>query len=125
MTQQKRTNDDRMKLLNDHIQQAKGRTDPSKQQPKVMDYRQNNAMGVAFRISVELISSVGVGLILGWCLDTWLGTSPWLLIVFLILGASGGMLNVYRVAQRLNDVAGPTDLVHNEKNAKNDNKNAC
>ena len=33
-------------------------------------------------------------------LDRWLGTTPFLLIVFFFLGAAAGMLNVYRTATR-------------------------
>jgi len=39
---------------------------------------------------------VGAGL--GWLLDRWLGTTPWGLIVFLLLGFAAGVLNVMRAA---------------------------
>jgi ATP synthase protein I len=39
---------------------------------------------------------VGAGL--GWLLDRWLGTKPWGLIVFLLLGFAAGVLNVMRAA---------------------------
>jgi ATP synthase protein I len=32
-------------------------------------------------------------------LDRWLGSSPWLLIVFFVLGAAAGIMNVIRVAK--------------------------
>lgn len=57
-----------------------------------------SAVGMAFRIGVELISALGVGVGIGWLLDRWLGTKPWLMVVFLFLGAAAGMLNVYRLA---------------------------
>ena len=60
-----------------------------------------SALGVAFRVAVELVSALAVGFAIGWALDNWLGTSPWFMIVFMIMGACAGMLNVYRVAQRL------------------------
>jgi len=41
-----------------------------------------------------LIVGVGIGLLL----DRWLGTTPWFLIVFFLLGAAAGILNVYRAA---------------------------
>lgn len=51
-----------------------------------------------FRLSSELVAGVAVGALLGWMLDRWLGTSPWGLIVFLLLGFAAGVLNVMRAA---------------------------
>ena len=39
---------------------------------------------------------VGAGI--GWGLDFWLGTTPWGLIVFVLLGFAAGVLNVMRAA---------------------------
>lgn len=50
------------------------------------------------RLSAELVGGVVIGFILGWLLDRWLGTSPWGLIVFLLLGFAAGVLNVMRSA---------------------------
>ncbi|WP_367249115.1 AtpZ/AtpI family protein, partial [Pseudomonas sp. SB113] len=45
---------------------------------------------------------VGVGI--GWVLDSFAGTSPWGLIVFLFLGFGAGVLNVLRSAGMVADV---------------------
>ena len=58
------------------------------------------------RLSAELVGGVVIGFILGWLVDRWLGTSPWGLIVFLLLGFVAGVLNVMRSA---GVVPGPTD----------------
>ncbi len=58
-------------------------------------------VGAALRLAVEMVSALFVGAGMGWLLDEWLGTKPWLLLVFLLLGAAGGMLNVYRTGRRL------------------------
>jgi len=55
--------------------------------------------GLAFRVGVELVSALAVGAGLGWLLDEWLGTRPWLMLVFVLLGAAAGILNVFRVAR--------------------------
>jgi ATP synthase protein I len=57
------------------------------------------ALGLGFRIAVELVASLCVALALGWLLDRALGTRPWGLIVFFFLGAAAGMLNVFRAAK--------------------------
>ncbi len=54
--------------------------------------------GQAFKLSSEFIAAIAVGIGLGWVLDHWAGTSPWGLIVFLLLGFCAGILNVLRAA---------------------------
>ena len=62
--------------------------------------RATTASGYArgFRLSSELVAGVLVGAGLGWLIDRWLGTSPWGLIVLLLLGFAAGVLNVMRAA---------------------------
>ena len=48
------------------------------------------------RLSSELVAGVVVGAGLGLLTDHWLGSSPWGLIVFLLLGFAAGLLNVVR-----------------------------
>ncbi|MBM3566667.1 MAG: phosphoribosylaminoimidazolecarboxamide formyltransferase [Alphaproteobacteria bacterium] len=64
------------------------------------------AMGVAFRVSVEIISAVAVGVGIGWGIDYLLGSDPWGLVVFTLLGGVAGMLNVYRLAKGFGYAAG-------------------
>jgi ATP synthase protein I len=60
--------------------------------------RATTASGYArgFRLSSELVAGVVVGAGLGLLTDHWLGSSPWGLIVFLLLGFASGVLNVVR-----------------------------
>ena len=57
-----------------------------------------SAMGTAFRISTEMVAGLVVGGFIGWQLDKWLDTSPVFLLVFFVLGAAAGILNVIRTA---------------------------
>lgn len=57
-----------------------------------------SAFARGFRLSTELVAGVLVGAAVGWLLDRWLGTSPWGLIVFFLLGFAAGVLNVMRAA---------------------------
>jgi ATP synthase protein I len=53
--------------------------------------------GVGFRAGVEVFSALVVGVVAGFFLDRWLGTWPWLFLVFFLLGSVAGVLNVYRL----------------------------
>jgi ATP synthase protein I len=58
------------------------------------------AMGRGMRIATELVAGVLVGSVLGWYLDQWLGTKPWLFILFFLLGTAAGMMNIIRQASQ-------------------------
>ena len=58
-------------------------------------------MGTAFKLGTELVSAVLVGTIIGFILDTWFDTKPWLIILFFFLGSIAGILNVIKVAKRM------------------------
>jgi ATP synthase protein I len=58
----------------------------------------NSGLGRAFRMSAEFMAGVIAGGGLGWLFDRWLGTSPWGLIVFLMLGFAAGIYNVMRAS---------------------------
>ena len=64
-----------------------------------------DASGLArgLRLSSELLAGAIVGIGLGLLLDNWLGTSPWGLMVLLILGFAAGVLNVIRTAESETD----------------------
>jgi len=62
-----------------------------------------SAIARGFRLSTELVAGVLVGAAIGWLLDRWLGTSPWGLTVFLLLGFAAGVLNVMRAAGVVRD----------------------
>ena len=63
--------------------------------------KRGSFMGYAFKLGTELVAAVGVGTIIGFILDSWFGTKPWLIIIFFFLGAAAGILNVIRAANRM------------------------
>ena len=58
-------------------------------------------MGSAFKLGTELVAAVAVGTIIGFILDNWFDTKPWLIIIFFFLGAAAGLLNVIRTANQM------------------------
>jgi ATP synthase protein I len=61
----------------------------------------NRRSGLAYAAAISLFASVVSGLIVGWLLDRWLGTSPWLLVTGLILGAAAGFYEFIRATSKL------------------------
>lgn len=61
---------------------------------------------VAVRVGVDLLAALVVGVAIGWGLDEWLGTRPWLMVVFFFLGSAAGTMNVYRTMSGIDHGAG-------------------
>ena len=59
--------------------------------------------GNAFRLGTELVAAVAVGTIIGFILDNWFDTKPWLIIIFFFLGTAAGILNVIKTANRMQE----------------------
>ena len=61
----------------------------------------NRKSGLAYGAAFSLFAAVVAGLLLGWLLDRWLGTRPWLLIGGLVLGAAAGLYEFIRTSSKL------------------------
>ena len=73
---------------------AKKKINPEK------DPTSRSNLGQAFKMSTELVSAVLVGTIIGFILDTWFDTKPWLIIIFFV-GVVAGITNVVRSAKKI------------------------
>ncbi|MDC1095983.1 AtpZ/AtpI family protein [Pelagibacteraceae bacterium] len=67
------------------------------------DEKRGSFMGFALKLGTELVAAVVVGTIIGFILDNWFDTKPWLMIIFFFLGSAAGMLNVIKVAKRIQE----------------------
>ena len=72
-----------------------------KKQAELDSEKRGSFMGSAFKLGTELVSAVAVGTIIGFILDSWFDTKPWLIIIFFFLGTAAGILNVIRTANRM------------------------
>ncbi len=57
-----------------------------------------SGLALAMRLGVEIVSALVIGVGVGLLLDYWLDTKPWFMLLFFVLGAAAGFMNVYRVA---------------------------
>jgi ATP synthase protein I len=85
----------RLKRLGERLGQH-GRS--RKVEPATGSKSDPSGMARGFRLSTELVAGVLVGAFIGWALDRWLGTSPWGMFVFLMLGFAAGVVNLMRAA---------------------------
>ena len=58
-------------------------------------------LGIAFKLSTELVAAVAVGTIIGFILDGWFGTKPWLILMFFFVGVIAGIINVIKSAKNM------------------------
>ena len=81
--------------LKDRLKNARKKLKVEKENP------QPSNIGQAFKLSTELVAAVLVGTIIGFILDNWFDTKPWLIIIFFFVGVVAGILNVIRSAKKL------------------------
>ena len=90
-----------MKKPNDFKTRLKIAKSKLKNNDETNDDKRGSFMGNAFKLGTELVAAVAVGTIIGFILDSWFDTKPWLIIIFFFLGAAAGMLNVIRAANKM------------------------
>ena len=78
--------------LKDRLKNARKKLKVEKENP------QTSNIGQAFKLSTELVAAVLVGTIIGFILDNWFDTKPWLIIIFFFVGVVAGILNVIRLS---------------------------
>ncbi|WP_370154191.1 AtpZ/AtpI family protein [Ferrovibrio sp.] len=65
------------------------------------DPRSARAVGKAWSLAIEMVAAVGVSVFIGWWLDRWLGTQPWCLLGFILLGIAAAMWSAIRTGLRM------------------------
>ena len=93
-----RTGRQDLDALSERLQAARG---TSAQRPAQTAATDGAGMAIGFRIVVEMIAALVTGFGAGYVLDQWLGTRPWMMIVFFFLGTGAAFVNLMRVARQL------------------------
>lgn len=87
---------ERLRALDDRIARMKSAQEPP---PRKEDH---HAMAhVAWRMVLELVSGLALGFGIGYGLDYALGTQPFLMVVFILLGFVAGVRTMLRTAAEL------------------------
>jgi len=58
------------------------------------------SLGFLSSVGISMVASCFIGLAMGYYLDKWLGTSPWLTLIFLGFGIVSAFRNVYILTAR-------------------------
>jgi ATP synthase protein I len=90
-----------MKIPEDFKTRLKIAKSKLKKQSNLDTEKKGSFVGSAFKLGTELVAAVAVGTIIGFILDSWFDTKPWLIIIFFFLGTTAGILNVIRTANRM------------------------
>jgi ATP synthase protein I len=69
--------------------------------------RDMTGMSRGLRLGTEFVAAILVGAVAGYLLDQWLHTTPWIMLVLLLVGFAAGVLNVVRSAAELNRASPP------------------
>src|ERR1700675_646767 len=87
----------RLRLLGERL--GHHRSDrPSENEPRQGANADASGLARGLRLSAEFVAGILLGAAMGWLMDRWLGTSPWGMIVLLLLGFAAGVLNMMRAA---------------------------
>ncbi len=57
-------------------------------------------LGFLSSIGISMVAATFIGLAMGYYLDKWLGTSPWLTLIFLVFGIIAGFRNIFELTRR-------------------------
>ena len=68
---------------------------------KIKDKKYWESIGTASVMGLHVVSGTVVGLAMGYYLDKWLGTKPWLLLIFLVLGIVAGFRNMFQELKKI------------------------
>lgn len=70
---------------------------PAEPGPETIEFR---ATARGYRVGTEFVFTVLAFLFVGWFVDRWLGTSPWILLLLVMAGFGIGVMNLWRAVDR-------------------------
>ena len=87
----------RLRELEEKIRAAKGAETPEK---KVEDH--HSQANLAWQMVVELVAGLLIGFGIGYALDSYFETLPWMILIFTLLGFAAGVRVMLRTAEEAN-----------------------
>jgi ATP synthase protein I len=87
------TSDDRLKDLEKRLDSSL-----SQRKGERPDTTEGSAAGLAMRAVTELVVGIAVCMGLGWMVDRYFGTAPWVMLALMPFGLAAGVINVMRLS---------------------------
>ena len=66
------------------------------------DKSEQSKLALAFSVGTVITSNIVGGILIGYFLDRWLKTAPWMIVTGLILGTISAFIGLYRIVNQLN-----------------------
>ena len=88
---------DRLDTLEKKLSASRQRHQPEDNQSRA----NANMLGLAWRLTVEMLAGIGVGGFIGWWIDKVLGTEPIFMLLLLALGMGAGLMNSVRTVAEM------------------------
>lgn len=60
-----------------------------------------SGLGIAMRMGTEFVVSILIGGAIGWYLDMWMGSTPFMLFLFVMFGFAAGTMNILRAGKQI------------------------
>lgn len=98
---ERRRDAERLRALEDRLARTRGVEPMSREGEK---YQQANQ---AWRMVIELVAGLGIGFGIGYGLDQLFGTTPILLVLFILLGFAAGVKTMMRTAAEMTGAPKP------------------
>lgn len=58
------------------------------------------SLGILSSIGISMVAASIIGLFIGYSLDKWLGTTPWMTLIWLGIGIAAGFRNIFILTRR-------------------------
>lgn len=96
--------DPKLNDLQSQIDALREKTEPKKPSPKTEANAES--MSIGMRAGTELVGCIGGSALIGYGLDRWLGTNPWIMIVMMVLGVGAAFMNIWKATQNMGSGVG-------------------
>ena len=88
-------------MLNDDLSDLKAQIDDLEKKTLKKNVSKYNGLSIGLKLSLEIISPIIAGVLIGLGFDKFFSTKPIFFICFLLLGIVAGFFNIYKTINKL------------------------
>ena len=87
----------KLKEIEEKLQKIKKK---NKEKIENEKYNRGKSYSMAINVSLELITGIGIGVVIGLVIDNYLQTKPIMFIIFFIVGTAVGFYNMFKCLKK-------------------------